>query len=83
MPYSTLSEAAARTRDDHYFPFNIPAHDFLLVGARHRRLAVSTFARYRKLLLNTAVWVNIIATSSWIQLRLASLMLCCVGHGAA
>ena len=28
MPYGTLSEPAARTRDDDYFPFNIPAHDF-------------------------------------------------------
>ena len=64
MPCGTLSEPAARTRDDDYFPFNIPAHDFLLAGARHRRLAVSTSARHRKRLLNTAVWVNIIATSS-------------------
>jgi hypothetical protein len=83
MPYITLSEPAARAQDDDYFPFNIPAHDFLLAGARHRHLAVSSSARYRKRLLNTAVWGNIIATSSWIQLRPASLMLCSVGHGAA
>ena len=75
MPCGTLSEPAARTRDDDYFPFNIPAHDFLLAGARHRRPAVSTSARHRKRLLNTAVWVNIIATSSWIQLRLAGSVL--------
>ena len=32
----TLSETAARTRDDDDFPFNIPVHGCLLVGARHR-----------------------------------------------